>query len=531
MKKIFTTLLFTLLFLSCEKDFDSPLESSFEKTILFNNVLGIQILNERAFFNTREELSEMLELIEEFSEEEVVEFSNELNQSSFISLVPIVDEESEENIYSKLLNTGLINEATDVGNLFDDINDIVGHDGLKLLLNSSGEIQIADEVFKITDTGVFSVKTSNYESLPLFLQENNISTTPYIKTDVSVISEIVEFNKFGVVNDSPIYINQDIKFFNSPINEPYDYSKYEISNNDIIETDPDLNQILIQIPDCSPRNTVWNKLVSGLFGPNLVCKDVYQSKRRVKTKAINQDFGFIYLTYAKVKHQYKGWTGIWRKEKTMELRMFIEGAQFEYHLNAISVHDFGNLLYDRSFYFPVGIRVIQNPVTDNISIEQQNYNSLNHVFRNDYTIDFFGTGWTALDHSIQNGIDSQLSAKQFNNWFYTGIYTATKSVMEGVNGAFNYNSLNKTFISKFPETGNIIMQVSKNSRDFNSAKISKTFDFGAQFGMSSNVESWSNISITSGSNNALKPKNFRIKIIGAVNTGTGWRGNSLNYGI
>ncbi len=52
------------------------------------------------------------------------------------------------------------------------------------------------------------------------------------------------------------------------------------------------------------------------FGTVKICHDKYEGKRRVKTKYFSNNYRLAYEIGFKVKHQKKGWTGLWRKQKT-----------------------------------------------------------------------------------------------------------------------------------------------------------------------------------------------------------------------
>lgn len=531
MRKIFAIFAIILFLTSCEKNDDKNIKEEVINESFSIGPKGIIQLDGRVLFQSKEQLKEQIVSINSLEDKALIAFSNDLNMNAFQSLVPIITEENEEKYYNHLMKEQYIDKETDLGDVLDDIEDIIADDSFSLLLNRDGEIQIADDVYKYTDTGLFIVPKKRYSQLNEFLNKNKISKTPYIKTEVSIVTEIIENNRFGIKDLNPINISSDILYYRKPYKPKPDYSKYEITSNGPISEDPEYDKMLSSLPDCSPRKTVWNKLVSSLFGDNDVCTDKYERKRRVKTKSYNQDFKVYFATGVKVKHQYRGWTRIWRKERIGEIRMRVEAAQFDYDPGILSNHDFGNDQANRSFYAPNSFRVVYNPLFGTYSLMTYDTRTLNSIFKNNLTIDFFGTGNSYLDNEIQNGINSNTSAQKLNEWFYTGIYQATKGALSSYADKFDTDTPNRTLVVKFPRTGKFSVQVSKEKKRFNQSKVSETFDWGIEVAFSyNNPQSWSDISY-SGGTAIVKPENFRIKVIGAVKTSQGWKGSKLNVGL
>ena len=163
-------------------------------------------------------------------------------------------------------------------------------------------------------------------------------------------------------------------------------------------------------------------------------------------------------------------------------------------------------------------------------ISYVNLTSLPKIFHDDLTFEFFGTGNSWLDGKIQKGIDNNLNASHLNEWFYDGLYSQVKSQLQRAFGSATLPPANRTFAAKFPENGKLIIQKSVNNQGFNIGVREQTFDWGAQICLSAGGSNW-NISTNTGCDILVKPKNFRVKIIGAARKGSDWHGSKFNDGI
>ena len=163
------------------------------------------------------------------------------------------------------------------------------------------------------------------------------------------------------------------------------------------------------------------------------------------------------------------------------------------------------------------------------------HSSLPQVFQNDglgLTFEFFSTGWSWLDSQIQNGIDSNLKATKLNEYFYDALYTNVKSQLQSALNNFSYAPpSNRTFVAKFPENGKYIVQKSVSEIAYGNGIAQKTFDWGAEISIGADENGNGTWSISAGPGNQLiRPKNFRVKMIGAV-YGDSWHGSKMLVGI
>lgn len=131
-----------------------------------------------------------------------------------------------------------------------------------------------------------------------------------------------------------------------------------------------------------------------------------------------------------------------------------------------------------------------------------------------------------VNQSVQNGFD----AAKLNDFFWKGAWTTTQSILSYMPDKFNVNSPNRTAAFKFPKESVIIVQKSQIKSSTNDNKIKTTFDYGGGINLSfSNMGGGSSWNISGGAMSGLiKPKNFKIKFIGAAKTSMGWRGSKIS---
>jgi hypothetical protein len=532
------------------------LNSCENEKIDLNNVsqtnLGkVSIKDGRLLFQNKESLNKIYKEYADASDDKLSAFLEPLYLKDFFSLRPVVTEKNEEFIYNHYLKNTIsknylktesqkrISKTVEENfDYLDDVEEVIGDDTYAALLNSDGEIQVSEDIYKYTDLGLFIVKSGKYNQLQNYLETNSISGNLAIETSQIVKQTINE--KFP--QEGLIVINNDISYFRTTSKKSEKISvkgkksgfKYINSNSKLTATDPDYNVFLNNLASCNPHSGLFGNL----FGDNDVCIDQYESRRRVKTKAFNYNYLLVYHLGVKCVHQYRGWTGLWRVEATDEIRLIVEAAQFEYDLDALSGNNaINNLTRERAYFMNNQKAFFTGPNTINFNNEwgkpiltYVNQTSLPQIFQDDLTFDFFGTGNSWLDGQIQNGIDSNLKASQLNEWFYNGLYSQVKSQLQNAFGSSTIPPKNRTFVAKFPQNGKMIIQKSVNLQSFNNGVSERTFDWGAQICFGGGGSSWK-IRPDAGCDILVKPKNFKVKIIGAIRKGNNWHGSKFNVGI
>ena len=535
------SLLSLIIFNSCENE-KIDLNNTTQITLR-----EVSLKDGRLLFPDKESLNKIYKEYANASDEKLSIFLYPLYQKTFYSLRPIVTEKNEELIYNQYKNKIIFgdNQKKNTSKIaqynfdyLDAIEEVIGDDTFAALLNSDGEIQVGEDVYKYTDVGLFIVKANKLDILKNYLTTNKISQNLTIETSQTVKQTInKKFTQEGLIN-----INSDLSYFRTTSSETTDtnalnkksVTKFNHSTSKSTTADPKYNSFLNNLGSCDPRSGIFGDL----FGDNDVCIDKYESKRRVKTKAFNYNYLLVYHLGVKCVHQFRGWTGLWRVEATDEIRLIVEAAQFEYDLDALTGNTaINNLTRERSYFMNNQKAFFAGPNTITFNnewgqpiISYVNLTSLPKIFHDDLTFEFFGTGNSWLDGKIQKGIDNNLNASHLNEWFYDGLYSQVKSQLQRAFGSATLPPANRTFAAKFPENGKLIIQKSVNNQGFNIGVREQTFDWGAQICLSAGGSNW-NISTNTGCDILVKPKNFRVKIIGAARKGSDWHGSKFNDGI
>lgn len=450
-------------------------------------------------------------------------------------------EENEELLldnYEKIIPSRT--DGGDKFEVFDRLEALIGDDTFAAFLNFNGEILVGEDIYKYTDVGLFIVNEQNYDDLTDLLVTKEISPTPAVETGPMIIDDFINgvpcgpaglgfSNNIQYAPTSSVVIDcepqQSVPTGNGP---------YNPSSGSPAATDPSFGTFVSKLKNCDfDSHGLWYDLVGGLFGDNHYCTDHYQEKRRVKTKAFNFNYVLVYHMGVKVKHQFKGWTGFWRMEREDEIRLVVEAAQWEYDVDQLLNNA---LIHNNSveqIYNTTNQRIIYGPNNININgFTFTNLTSLPPSFQSDLSFEFFGTGWTALDNLIQDGIDSNLNAKKLNEYFYDALYNTAKSQLSSAFGSPYNLPNNRIFAAKYPENGKVILQRAYVKKGFNEAEKSKTFDWGAGISMSINENSSGGYNISGGGTTEnILPKHFRVKIIGAARGGSNWHGSKFSVGI
>ena len=139
----------------------------------------------RLSFSSKEEFTKLYVKYADASEEELIKYFQPLYEKGFYSLRPIVNEKTEQFLYNhyltlirqKNLRTGRMMKTSgeDIFDYLDDLEDIIGDDVFAAFLNENAEIEIANEIYKYTDVGLFFAESENYSDITEYLDLKNIS--------------------------------------------------------------------------------------------------------------------------------------------------------------------------------------------------------------------------------------------------------------------------------------------------------------------------------------------------------------------
>lgn len=507
----------------------------------------IPVVNGRLFFNTEDELvSVHRQLADGIINNEY--FVDNLSGNGFISLNTEYSDANFEAAYNYIRENNLdpnLSDMESLGDSFDFAEKVIPDDNVRLLLNINGELQVANTIYKYTDVGLLSVEEQNYPDLQAYLRDRQVSPVLLVPTPESVVlnySESIQaIGRRYAITDN--FVGKERAFTNGPITIflPYDPDPSKSSNqakayesthgNDPLKTDPNYEEWFNTLADCSPRNTAYEWVIGKLFGDHDLCIDKYESKRRVKTKAWNMDYGLFFSIGVEVKHQFRGWTGIWRGEHTTTVKALAEAVQFEYDIDMAQVYNnstYGLFKTTTNYYSNIGWKHTVNPQTGYISSGTFSYNNLPYIFQSDvWTMESYGTGWSYLDNLIKDGVNNLGDANNLNEWFWQGAWSGAKGALSAL-GKFDLNASNRSVAYKFPESNRIIIQKSNFATHQNSKEVTKYFDYGGGIKLTLNAGS-GDFNLNAGPMTGnLKPKKLKVKLIGAVLHNGVWHGQKLS---
>lgn len=142
--------------------------------------------NGRLYFPNKESLAATYKELKNQNIEAVQKF---VNEKGIESLVPIITDKNEAEVMDKLkarkLNFLANSTARSIDSItvsnediyedLDDLEEVVGDDVYAAMLNGNAEIQVADNIYKYTDVGLFVTPVENYNNLETYLEVREIS--------------------------------------------------------------------------------------------------------------------------------------------------------------------------------------------------------------------------------------------------------------------------------------------------------------------------------------------------------------------
>jgi hypothetical protein len=298
------------------------------------------VKNGRLYFPNKENLQNTFKSLKDVPENEVIKY---LPDKEFSSLRPVITEKNETEVIAEMVNrkktflkqkTGKISSESngttneDLIDDLDDMEEIVGDDVYAAMLNGDAEIQVANDVYKYTDVGLFVTPVENYSELENYLEVKNISDNLLVPTDDNTKEEFIADKTEGQL----IALEGDINYFISTSkiipNDDGGGGSGSTGPYNLPVTSPaeDLPSIINNLKIGDVRKP-W---LGNIFGTTWETDDKYESRRRVKVKFYSQNLWLVYLVGCKVKHQYKGWTGLWRSENADKLGIGVNSIKWTF---------------------------------------------------------------------------------------------------------------------------------------------------------------------------------------------------------
>lgn len=507
------------------------------------NIVEGSLKNGRLYFPNKESLSATYK---DLKSKNIAFVEKYVNEKGLESLVPVITDQNEKEVIEKLRlrkdaylseisartpggATPVIEE--DIYEDLDDLEEIVGDDTFAAMLNGEAEIQVADNVYKYTDVGLFVTPVLNYSNLENYLEVRQISpnllepTLPSVKEDF--LSDKVGGELMPLANT-----NNKINYYISPIytiddgsgNFPgegypgngYPGTMYPGSGGGYGgggggTYTPPVEPSMASIVQNLPVGEVRKPWLGNIFGTTWETDDKYESRRRVKVKFYSQNLYLVYAVGCKVKHQYKGWTGIWRKENADKLGIGINSIEWKFS-HAVN---YGQNTIPREVYW----------------VDGKMYKAANNT---DYTnmgsasVPTFPFSQNAtVDAVIQFTSDlSGLTTAQIDKLFWETAWKQVNKFIEGQNKqlkrvAFVVDSYNATHIQYYD-----FSQVTDNND-----VIERVFNWGVatpQFTYTFGGGTQNGTTITSYKFDFLQPTAVSVSMYGIAKKNGAWHGVKLN---
>jgi hypothetical protein len=175
-------------------------------------------------------------------------------------------------------------------------------------LNSNYEIAVGDVFFRITEQGTFFTTVNNYEWLRDFAIDDEMITS----------SEPISY-ALGYYSENGMYKisnYENLYFFDTfrkkePITDSLNLNIETLKSASFPEES--------EWNDIDDGRTLAGKAWDNIWGFSKSVRHYFDSKHRVDVKFYAQRFPFYSEMGIKTKTQYKGWTGIWRKQDCDEI--------------------------------------------------------------------------------------------------------------------------------------------------------------------------------------------------------------------
>lgn len=368
------------------------------------------------------------------------------------------------------------------------------------------------------------------------MRTNESSAQEYLRSSPSGYNEIDNgLNYFRNADDEEVE-------FEEPWNSSGSGSGTSSGNG--ANTPSTYQSYIANLTPCSPRSGLFG---NDIFGVNKICIDNYESGQRVKTKAFNYDYFLAYHIGVKIKHQKRGWTGVWRQQDTEEIGMLLDGAMFRYDSSPVVGAALSNLNQKLAFispnqitpayhkgYYEVDVTNWTSPTLwNNFTTVNFNYTPYFpypfEIFHDDLVIELWGNNST-VDNAVDQG-NKNLTKERLNKYAWDFIYQRSTEYLKDKASGSNYKMPNSATIISKHKAGDVWVHKTSKSFKNNSSKVEKTFDWGA------------GIKLTLGANNnynilkanigpqeqSQKPKDLGVRLFGLAKRNGQWHGSLMQF--
>ncbi|WP_106917241.1 hypothetical protein [Chryseobacterium aurantiacum] len=504
---VFSLLAFTT---SCHEELTETLSN---KT---NIIEQASVRNGRLYFPNKESLAVTYKELKKKNLESVQNF---IDERGIESLIPIITEKNETEVLSELKSRKIeylkknsyntakivtINDA-DIYEDLDDLEEIVGDDVYAAMLNGNAEIQVADNVYKYTDVGLFVTHINNYTNLENYLDVRKISSNLLEPTESSVREDFVTDKMAGELISLPDASN--IEYFVAKIQPlKYDDGGGSGGSTSTPTAEPSIATIVQNLPIGAVRKP-W---LGNLFGKTWETDDKYESRRRVKVKFYSQNLFLVYAIGCKVKHQYRGWTGLWRKENADQLGIGVNSIKWTFNHSMNMNAPAG--VPKQAYWFGSNMYTTSNGISFTFS-QNQNIPSLPFASK--------------IDGIIQFAVNvSSLTEEQLDKLFWENAWMQANKLLEGQN-----KKLNRVAFVVDSYSASYVRYYDFSQIEYNQDVIERIFDWGVsspQFTYTFGGGTGNGLAATSYNWNFSKPDAVAVSMYGIAKKNGAWHGVKLN---
>lgn len=549
-RKVLLLLAAGTIFTSCNDEILTESQATQEK-ISHSNLAGrlgdARVINGRAYFPTKESLQEAYDDLKDANDETIAAFVDGLG---ITSLRPVVTEANEEAIYNKtkdrleaLKKNPRFMESPDAAirientdlmiSDIDDLEEIIGDDAFSALLNSDGEIQVGTDIYKYTDVGIFIINENKYETLTNYLTKEKIADNLLYTTDDNVRSNYIAARPALMVYS--IYPDDGLGYYPGIMPPTGGGHSGGTSTNTPPVTDPNVQManFINSLPNCDTYTT----FLQSLFGDSDMCVDKYESRRRVKSKAYNYNYYLVYNLGVKVKHQYRGWTGFWRKENVDEIRLGVVSGTFYYdyssYFNPAPSQNRITTIYNNNNRTIFDANTFWTPTYYPNVYTISGYSTQGYptIFKDDFYIeDILPFNYTSSNPLLDQGLyaalqagNKQLSHENLNKLFWNETVKRLGNFWQSLGKPRPENNI--TFSYNAAPLGKLMVAKTFYDHKYGTDDVHKTFDWGFQLGF--NIDSNGNVSPSTSPSALKKPQEFKTLMYGIVKRNGQWHGSKI----
>lgn len=394
--RVFTFVLCSLLFVSCEKEnlneiSESQLEN--KQFVLQDGVLK---------FETKEELKLLIETIKETGAENFYnkEIKN-LTKQGYEPLRPyfLEDEVEEHEAFIEKKGIRLEKERGAEGISIEEIefdieDELIVDSNFEVLFNFDREIIVEDKLYRYTEEGVYSIEEDEIIDFRIFLKSQIEKTGIANKNSLPDGFEFIEMD-----------LKSDVKYVNSTINSLQNkgYTTLDIAKKNF------------ETKVFSPPTSLWAKT----FGYSITSYISTPDSKRVKVKFWNRDWLLFSSVGCEVRFQKK--KKVWRwtyyvKSYPTKVALGINSVSYIYNSPISQV--IPSSLTTGLMYTWKGVNYYENGTNMNTYKKIVNLNPVSNFFDADFNIEisvfkpkvWYGVNITFSDEDLIKELNKQIDS-------------------------------------------------------------------------------------------------------------------------